>query len=129
MVRNITWAYKLSKFLISSFFFESLPNIDGISFLRAAIIYAWTYQNKISCFHICWYDKPGFSYVRLWMNKEALNTFARRALLIKSFSFRRAAFLGSDCRSAKRSFNVKFKNVRLTQKIENNWNSFFQYFF
>ena len=61
----------LSNFWISSFFFFSLPTIEGICLRSSAMMYAWT--------------------------------LARRARLIRSFSFRSAAFRGSDCKSANRS--------------------------
>uniref|UniRef100_A0A2M4D594 Putative secreted protein n=1 Tax=Anopheles darlingi TaxID=43151 RepID=A0A2M4D594_ANODA len=41
-------------------------------------------------------------------------TLANRARLMRSFSFRRAAFRGSDCRSRNRSCSSSSNNRRLT---------------
>ena len=44
-----SWSYICPKFLIRSFFLLSLPNTDGMSFLKALIMYAWTCKRNIHC--------------------------------------------------------------------------------
>jgi hypothetical protein len=50
--------YNWSKFLISSFFFDSLPNTAGMSLRRAWMMYAWTLANlkEVSRVRILFYS-------------------------------------------------------------------------
>ena len=49
-------------------------------------------------------------------------TLARRARLIKSFNFRKAAFLGRDCKSENKSCSSASNNLKMGSKAKmNKW--------